>query len=214
MKKLAILAGVLAVLVCGTGAWAALISIGFDDLSAGPDSSRYDGTHVSNQYAALGVTWLGDTHTVTAGYTGQVVVNSTDWAWLNGNALWYYGSGGSGKTPIDSSIALSFSADSFSFEYRRPNAEAPLSVELLYNGSSVQAFNLTAGPAWQTFTYTATGSSGLFNTVRLYNGDKTITDNYRFDSVESAPVPLPPSILLLASALGGFGFALRKRVRG
>ena len=209
MKRLAIIIAILAVCFVWTGARAGVISIDFNDLSSsggsdyGTGDARYDGAQVTTQYQAqYGVTWLGDTHTPNyPGLVGQVVVGSTDWAFLTTNALWYYGAGGGGTTAVDSWITCPTS-NYFSFQAMRPNQPGNVVVTLWMDSTQIYNATFTAQPntsGWTTFTYDAADHGGLtFNKIEIGGDattltDKTITDNYVWHTVDLSSIGVSPT---------------------
>lgn len=225
MKKLAVLAGVLAVLVCGTGAWATLVSITFDEtfVSYGTTDSRYDGTQLSSQYSGSPyfVTWTdiyhSGTNTDNPSYTGQVVCTGAEFSgsgYTTGNFAWIYGANaGSGTSMATAVVTLSVASNYFSIDYRRPNAGGQMEFTLLSDGKVVADSGiLITAASWSTWKPSSSGYLAediTFNEVRIWQGDKSLIDNLTFNAV-----PIPPPILLLAGGLGGLGFFARRRIKG
>ena len=205
MKKLStMLATVVLVLGMTLSAQAGLITITFDEagISAGPTTSRYDGTQIDTQYSGSpwGVTWV-DIVTSSESMTGQGVVlpNEFNGYWTDSDQMLYYApTTTSGASPFTAQILLTVPADFLSFEYRRPNAAGTFDV-LLYSGSTLVyddpglSWDPVIDVDWKTFTYTG---GQTFDKVLIWGGDKSLTDNYSFNLV-----PIPSAFWLLGSGL-------------
>jgi hypothetical protein len=211
MKKMLLLTLVLMFSIA-SGAWAAQVTITFDESFVNPGgSNRYDGTQILNQYATApwGATFT-DTNS-NSQYAGQNVCAPGEFSganWGNDNYLFVYGGyAGSGVNPATALITLSTPSNYFSIEYRRPQAAGTfvfdlyLDSTLVYKGDTLTWDPLLNGGTWTTFT----APSVLFNKI-----DISINDKSSFDNLTINPVPVPPSLLLLVGGLGSLGI-IRKR---
>jgi hypothetical protein len=188
-KSLAVLCALTLVLAVTMLARAAQVTITFDEqyVTSGPTNDRYDGTQVDTQYSVLGVTWVDTVDDDPNVLTGQGVTHPGEFSgsWSDtDNMLWNYGAGGGGTTPVNAPILLSVPANSFSFQFRRPQAPGAIDVRL-YMGEKLvhETIGFSWDPAvdgdWKTFFY----CGDPFNKVVLSSGDKFNTDNYSFDLV-------------------------------
>jgi hypothetical protein len=172
-----------------------LVTITFDEeyVTSGPTNNRYDGTQVDTQYSLLGVTWVDTVDDDPDVLTGQGVTHPGEFSgsWSDtDNMLWNYGTGGGGTTPVNAPILLSFPADSFSFEFRRPQAAGSIDIQLYMGDELVhETIGFSWDPVvdgdWKTFFY----SGDPFDKVVLSSGDKFNTDNYLFSMVDCIPLP-------------------------
>lgn len=205
MKKiLIIMAAFVWVLGITVSARASLITITFDEPGitadpplGGPTGNRYDGTQIDDEYSAIGVTWE-DTLPANASLTGQGVTRPSEFSgdWTDSDQmLWYYGTGGGGTTPVNAPILLNVPANSFAFEYRRPNNYGTMGVQL-YRGNGLvyddPGLSWDIGEGWKTFTYTGK----LFDQIVISGSDKFVSDNYSLNMV-----PIPSAFWLLGSGL-------------
>lgn len=175
---------------------AALVTITFDEdyVTSGPTNDRYDGTQVDTQYSF--VTWVDTVDDDPDLLTGQGVTQPDEFNgtwWDTDNMLWNYGQGGGGTTPVNAPILLSIPADSFSFEFRRPNAPGTIDVQLYMGDELVDetigfSWDPVADGDWKTFSY----SGDPFDKVVLSSGDKFNTDNYSFSLVANRAPVLDP----------------------
>jgi hypothetical protein len=210
MKKTLLLSLVL-ILGIASGAMAGIITMTFDEafVTGGTAADRQDGTQVSTQYE--GITWA-DIYPGTnyPAYTGQVVCLDTEFkgpSWNTGNSLWIYGDLSS--NPQTAIITLGTPSNYFSMDYRRPQASGTIEFDLylwnkdkyekVYDGSELI---WTPGDGWTTFI----APTVTFDKVVININDKFNVDNFSIN-----PVPIPPSLILLISGLGGFGM-MRKRL--
>ena len=199
MKKLLILLWLLTLVLAVTMfARAALVTITFDEeyVTSGPTNDRYDGTQVDTQYSFLGVTWVDTVDDDPDILTGQGVTHPGEFngSWSDtDNMLWNYGQGGGGTTPVNAPILLSFPANSFSFEFRRPQAPSTIDVRLYMGDELVhETIGFSWDPIvdgdWKTFSY----SGDPFDKVVLSSGDKFNTDNYSFNMVPIVECDMVP----------------------
>jgi hypothetical protein len=205
MKKLYMLLFLLTLALSITvSAQAGLITITFEEpgITAGLTTNRYDGTQVDTEYSGSpwGVTWVDIVPSSDLTGQGVVLPNEFNGYWTDSDQMLYYApTTTSGASPFTAQILLTVPADFLSFEYRRPNAAGTFDV-LLYSGSTLVYDDpgLSWDPAtdvnWKTFTYT---EGQTFDKVLISGGDKSLTDNYSFNTV-----PIPASLWLLGSGLG------------
>lgn len=206
MKKLlTMFAAFVLVLGMTLSAQAGLISITFDEpgITAGPTTSRYDGTQIdTEEYSGSpwGVTWV-DIVPTSESMTGQGVVrpNEFNGFWSDEDQMLYYApTTTSGASPFTAQMLLTVPADFLSFEYRRPNASGTFDV-LLYLGNTLVyddpglSWDPVIDVNWKTFTYTG---GQTFDKVLIWGSDKSITDNYSFNMV-----PIPSAFWLMGSGL-------------
>lgn len=183
MKKLFIVATAI-VLIFGAAlsAPAALVTITFDE--AGINM----GDTITEQYAAFGVHWdatYGDEITVGPNFNHPFD--------SEGQILWYNG------TP-KGIIQLDTLAYYLSFDFRRPSApnDIYLAIYDTTTASDVLVHDFGRigwdGGDWSIFTYN--GEFGDFNKIEMYCSNKFVIDNLSVNMV-----PIPPSVLLLATGL-------------
>lgn len=235
MKKLAVLVGVVAVLTWGTGAWAALTqdtmsawSYSQDNLSLGGSFSGLNVafTDLSNGNVELDITsslsnsalfWSGFIFTFVsatgngvlqvASSSSPVSINSVSvngtWPLTGPTFPWPPGGGGGlGIGTANVKIAPTSGTDLLAYN-------GALSIVLTSNVS------LTSSDFNNNFE---TSGGGFQSPARYFGAILSETGQTKQDGVVAgtstvAPVPVPPSFLLLAGGLGGLGFLRRKRTK-
>ncbi len=214
MKKMVVFLLAITAILFGTSlsAQAALITITFDEagITSGPTTSRFDGTPIDTEYSGSpwGVTWV-DIVPASDISTGQWVTlpNEFNGFWTDSDQMLYYATTtSSGASPFTAQILLTVPADFLSFEYRRPNAGGTFDV-LLYSGSTLVydapgllSWDPVTDVNWKTFAY---NGGQTFDKVLIWGSDKSMTDNYIFNTV-----PVPSAFWLLGS---GLFFMIRRR---
>jgi hypothetical protein len=212
MKKLlTIFATVVLLLGMTMSAQAELVTITFDEpgITSGPTTSRFDGTPIDTEYSGSpwGITWVDIVPTSPIS-TGQWVTQPSEFNgfWTDSDQMLYYAPTTSGGTsPFTAQILLTVPADFLSFEYRRPNNAGTFDV-LLYSGSTLVyddpglSWDPIDDKDWKTFTY---NGGQPFDKVSIWGSDKSLTDNYTFNTV-----PIPSAFWLMGS---GLFFMIRRR---
>ena len=207
MKKLLTMFATV-VLVLGVNMPVRASTITFDEsyVNPGAAGNRYDGTQISNQYTTpYGVTWA-DIYPSDDGpsnfYTGQDVCEPGDFNginWGTDNYLFVYGNNtGSGGADQTATVTFSNPSNSFSIEYRRPQASGTFDFTLYLNNtqvydSGVITWDPLVNTGWEKFT----APSGItFDTLVIWESDKSSFDNLSFNAV-----PIPSAFWLLGSGL-------------
>jgi hypothetical protein len=274
MKKLAVLAGVLALLMCGTSAWATTTStlsgangqlIGNGAFSSGiltytvqqvgslwdydytftpSGTTRGPGAfdlEVGSGFNLSDITTWSAIYSTTGGnqtsntvLSGPTSLNLTPQAPYNTNL-----SGSPGKFQSTSSTASSVTATIYGITFLLPNAQGTSAYDTtptnfqsytydsVYGGSGdALTISLTSSfaPVWGNFFADGGDWTNNFGWLIGYNS------NYNTPATQGyvdgtpladyvpvpgvAPVPIPPSILLLGGGIGGLGLIRRKRAKG
>jgi hypothetical protein len=213
MKKMVIFLLAITAILFGTSlsGQAALVKITFDEpgITSGPTTSRFDGSPIDTEYSGSpwGVTWVDIVPTSDIS-TGQWVTlpNEFNGYWTDSDQMLYYATTTtSGASPFTAQILLTVPADFLSFEYRRPNAGGTFDV-LLYSGSTLVyddpglTWDPVADVNWKTFTY---NGGETFDKVLIWGSDKSLTDNYTFNTV-----PIPSAFWLMGT---GLLFVIRRK---
>ena len=232
MKKLVILLGVLAFLMCGTSAWA--------DLSGGSITNSTAGITDTQAFSNTGFTLAWS---ITENSSTDIWTYDYEWSPLNSDKhspeVFIIGvapsatisnvSAYSGANQTGTALTVSYNATPTTINYTWYNGPSntlpmlttfPSGIEISIGGSGAGGstlsleFNSATGPQYGDFFAwggpTNNGNLAAYSTGSALNSIFPVVGT----SPASTVVPIPPSVFLLAGGLGGLGLIGRKRTKG
>lgn len=224
MKQALIRAAIATAMLVPTVGTASAVTINFDNLA--------DGTVLSTQYAAQGVTFVANAFTGAGSSTSlqpwatntSMVVTSTDLGGLgtpslaSGNLLHAFGSTYTGwlSENGDPSFFMNFSTAISSISVTFAGVSTGPDTRIFaYNGNTLLA--TIAGPTTTTGQFTLSYSAASITRVAVAAGsynDWVGVDNVVFTQVGATPaVPEPATWAMMLVGFGGMGAAMRYRRR-
>jgi len=193
-------------LTLGVAASASALTIDFDGLSGG--WLGY-GEVVTNQYQALGVTFLDS-------YSGNAHAESTLGAYVPGssrpNVLWVDQAGGSTTGQY---LEITFVGPVNSVETLFGTSLAADFTMEAYSGAAVVDSTTLIGPNVMSDVRSGQASvnGSSITSVRMYSHyGATTSFNFHIDNLTILPLPEPASLLMLAGLAGGAAARRRKHV--
>ncbi|MFV0514218.1 MAG: VPLPA-CTERM sorting domain-containing protein [Jhaorihella sp.] len=194
-------------IVVGTTVGAGAGTINFEEFAA----DNANGPMPAGRYAAMGVTFNATDDGTT--WSGLSAGDPGNWDIEGTNGTTFMGFNGTsyGLEMVFASLVSAFSLDAS----RSLGSSSGESLTVSgYNGATlVDSVNLVFGAIndWSTFALT-----GDINRVVLAGSQISSFSPYGVDNInwrDVAPIPVPAAGLMLAGALGGLGFAARRRKR-
>ena len=183
----------------GEGGWASIIGAGLGVVDGGIGviaSGSNANQSAADAYLDAGNAGLGVCSSGTAG--GSCAGNSDDN--VNGS--------GSGETLklsfVDDATDSALGVNISSILFRKQNHGLFNGIIDVFGGE----LTVAAGLVTANLNLLQTGSS-MYSFI--WDGTNTGDKDFYIDNVVVAPVPIPPALLLFASALGGLGFLSRRR---